>query len=226
MAEYYVESPQWLNKIPKAVADIGVLLEPMSVVEKGIDHAFLLQRRLEWKPKTGLVLGGGPVGLLAAAVMRARGLDTHVVGREPETRSRAQLVMKMGAKYHSVANKTIFDVKKEIPPIDLADRGDGRRERGVRRDADPRPQRRAVSAQPDRRNEDRRTANRENQSAARARQPGRIRQRQRQPPAFRDGREGLHGHRKEVARRTETAHHDEAAVGSVRQMVRAGEQRD
>ena len=59
----------------------------MSVVEKGIDHAFLIQRRLEWKPRTGLVLGAGPIGLLAAAVMRARGLDTHVVGREPETRS-------------------------------------------------------------------------------------------------------------------------------------------
>src|SRR5207253_8930430 len=57
MAEYYVESPQWLNKIPKAVQDIGVLLEPMSVVEKGIDEAYRLQKRLPWKPKTGLVPG-------------------------------------------------------------------------------------------------------------------------------------------------------------------------
>jgi threonine dehydrogenase-like Zn-dependent dehydrogenase len=120
MAEYYVESPQWLNKIPKNVAEIGVLLEPMSVVEKGIDHAFLLQQRLDWKPKTALVLGGGPIGLLAAAVLRARGLETHVVGREPETDNRAQLAKKMGAKYHSVANKTLFDVKKEMPPIDIA----------------------------------------------------------------------------------------------------------
>ncbi|HKY20283.1 MAG TPA: glucose 1-dehydrogenase [Vicinamibacterales bacterium] len=120
MAEYYVESPQWLNKIPKAVQDIGVLLEPMSVVEKGIDHAFLLQRRLDWKPKIGLVLGAGPVGLLAAAVMRTRGLDTHVVGRELDSDSRAHLVKKMGAIYHSVASRTLFDVKKDMPPIDIA----------------------------------------------------------------------------------------------------------
>jgi glucose 1-dehydrogenase len=120
MAEYYTESPQWLNKIPKNVAEIGVLLEPMSVVEKGIDHAFLLQQRLDWKPKTALVLGGGPIGLLAAAVLRARGLETHVVGREPETDNRAQLAKKMGAKYHSVANQTLFDVKKDMPPIDIA----------------------------------------------------------------------------------------------------------
>jgi glucose 1-dehydrogenase len=120
MAQYYVESPQWLNKIPKGVQEIGVLLEPMSVVEKGIDHAYLLQRRLDWKPKTGLVLGAGPVGLLAAAVMRVRGLETHVVGREPASDERAKLVKKMGAIYHSVADKTLFDVKKEMPPVDIA----------------------------------------------------------------------------------------------------------
>ena len=120
MAEYYVESPQWLNKIPKNMAEIAVLLEPMSVVEKGIDHAFLLQQRLDWKPKTALVVGAGPIGLLGAAVLRARGLETHVIGREPEIDKRAQLAKKMGARYHSVADKTLFDVKKEMAPIDVA----------------------------------------------------------------------------------------------------------
>ena len=120
MAEYYVESPQWLNKIPKNMAEIAVLLEPISVVEKGIDHAFLLQERLDWKPKTALVLGAGTIGLLAAAVFRARGLETHVIGREPENDNRAQLTKKMGANYHSVADKTLFDVKKEMAPIDVA----------------------------------------------------------------------------------------------------------
>jgi glucose 1-dehydrogenase len=120
MAEYYVESPRWLHKIPAKLAHIGVLLEPMSVVEKGIDHAYLLQRRFAWKPKTGLVLGAGTIGLLAAAVMRTRGLDTHVVARGPDTDRGAQVAKKMGARYHSVADTTLFDMKKEMPPIDLA----------------------------------------------------------------------------------------------------------
>src|SRR5688500_8686200 len=120
MAEYYVESPQWLNKIPQNMAEIAVLLEPMSVVEKGIDQAFLLQQRLDWKPKTAFVLGGGPIGLLAAAVLRARGLETHVVSREPETDYRAQLAKKMGVTYHSVANRTLHDVTTEMPPVDIA----------------------------------------------------------------------------------------------------------
>ncbi len=119
MAEYYVESPQYLHKIPKAVRDFAVLLEPMSVVEKGIDHAFLIQRRLIWKPKLGVVLGGGPVGLLAAAVLRVRGLRTVVVGREPETDLRAQIAKKLGAEYVCVANQSLLDLPKLIGPPDL-----------------------------------------------------------------------------------------------------------
>jgi threonine dehydrogenase-like Zn-dependent dehydrogenase len=114
MAQYYVESPTFLNKIPKEIRDFAVLLEPMSVVEKGIDHTFLLQHRLKgWKPKFGMVLGAGPIGLLAAAVLRVRGLRTVVVGREEPTDFRAQIVKSLGAEYLCVANKTLPDVPKE-----------------------------------------------------------------------------------------------------------------
>jgi threonine dehydrogenase-like Zn-dependent dehydrogenase len=120
MAEYYVESPHWLTKVPKIAAEIGVLLEPTSVAEKGIEQAFRLQERLKWRPKTGLVLGSGPIGLLAAAVLRLRGLDTYIVGREPDTDSRARIATQMGAAYVRVENQTLFDVQKQLPPIDLA----------------------------------------------------------------------------------------------------------
>jgi threonine dehydrogenase-like Zn-dependent dehydrogenase len=119
MAEYYTEQPLYLNKIPKAVRDIAVLLEPMSVVEKGIDHAYLLQKRLIWKPKLAVVLGGGPVGLLAAAVCRARGLRTVVVGREPKSDLRAQIALQLEAEYVSVENVPLVDLPKTIGPPDL-----------------------------------------------------------------------------------------------------------
>ena len=120
MAQYYVESPTFLNKIPKDVRDFAVLLEPMSVVEKGIDHTYLLQRRLKgWKPKLGMVLGGGPVGLLAAAILRARGLRTVVVGREDGTDLRAQIAKQLGAEYLCVANKALPDVPKETGYPDI-----------------------------------------------------------------------------------------------------------
>jgi threonine dehydrogenase-like Zn-dependent dehydrogenase len=114
MAQYYVESPQFLNKIPKDARDIAVLLEPMSVVEKGIDHTYLMQLRLKvWKPALAMVLGAGPVGLLAASVLRARGLRTVVVGREDATDLRAQIAQQMGAEYFSVANRPLVDVPKQ-----------------------------------------------------------------------------------------------------------------
>jgi len=120
MAEYYVESPRYLHRIPRGVRDLAVLLEPMSVVEKGIDHAFLLQRRMRgWRPRLGLALGAGPIGLLAAAVMRLRGLHTVVVGREDGDDLRAQIARQLGAEFFSVANRTMADLVKEIGEPDL-----------------------------------------------------------------------------------------------------------
>ena len=120
MAQYYVEQPRFLNRIPKAIREFAVLLEPMSVVQKGIDHAYLLQRRLTaWNPKFAMVLGAGPIGLLAAAVFRVRGLRTAVIGREPATDARAGIVTSLGAEYVCVANKTLLDVPKETGAPDL-----------------------------------------------------------------------------------------------------------
>jgi len=114
MAQYYAESPAFLNKIPKEIRDFAVLLEPMSVVQKGIDHTFLLQQRLKgWKPKFAMVLGAGPIGLLAAAVLRVRGMRTTVVGREDPTDYRVQIVKAIGAEYVCVANKRLPEVPKE-----------------------------------------------------------------------------------------------------------------
>jgi threonine dehydrogenase-like Zn-dependent dehydrogenase len=120
MAEFYTEQARWLNKIPKQIRDFAVLLEPMSVVEKGIDHTYLLQQRLKgWKPKFGMVLGAGPIGLLAAAVLRTRGLRTVVTGREDPTDFRASIAKQMGAEYLCVANKSLTDVPKETGYPDI-----------------------------------------------------------------------------------------------------------
>ena len=120
MAQYYVEQPLFLNKIPKEIRDFAVLLEPMSVVQKGIDHAYLMRQSLKgWKPKFAMVLGAGPIGLLAAAVLRVRGLRTVVIGRDDGTTPKALLAKQLGAEYISVANKTLPDVAKETGYPDI-----------------------------------------------------------------------------------------------------------
>ena len=63
MTEQYVEDPEYLIKIPPALKAAGVLLEPCSVVEKGIAQAYDIQRRLlVWRPRRAAVLGAGTSG--------------------------------------------------------------------------------------------------------------------------------------------------------------------
>ena len=47
LTEQYVEDAQYLVKVPRGVREVGVLLEPLTVVEKGISQAFEIQRRLK-----------------------------------------------------------------------------------------------------------------------------------------------------------------------------------
>jgi len=119
MSQYYVEDPQYMIKIPPSVHKIGVLLEPLSIVEKGIDQAFRIQQRMLWKPKTVLILGAGPVGLLAAAVLGVRGLRMLVAGRDPEGDVRGQLAKQLNAEYISVEKTPLNELTKQMGPLDF-----------------------------------------------------------------------------------------------------------
>ena len=83
MAEYYVENADFLVRIPPAIAEIAVLLEPLSIIEKGLKQASDIQERLKiWHPKTAAVLGTGNVGLLTVMALRMRGYEVHGFGRD------------------------------------------------------------------------------------------------------------------------------------------------
>ncbi len=78
MAERFVEAPAYLVRLARPLRPVAMLLEPLTVVEKGVGQAFRLQRRLRWRPRQALVLGAGPIGLLGAAVTRSLDLATTV----------------------------------------------------------------------------------------------------------------------------------------------------
>src|SRR5437773_2280912 len=87
LTEYYVDDVEFIVKVPASLKEIGVLLEPTSVAEKGIEQAYEIQRRLKvWRPQRAAVLGAGPLGLIAALALRLRGLEVTVMARtEPPT---------------------------------------------------------------------------------------------------------------------------------------------
>jgi len=79
-AERYAERPEYLFAVPEKIAAVAVLLEPLTISEKGWRHTIAAQRRMTfWEPKRALVTGAGPVGILAAVLLRLRGLDVTVV---------------------------------------------------------------------------------------------------------------------------------------------------
>src|SRR5262249_32146921 len=76
LTEYYVEDAEYVVKVPQGLREVGVLLEPTTVVEKGITQAYEIQRRLRvWRPRRAAVLGSGTIGLLATLMLRLRGLE-------------------------------------------------------------------------------------------------------------------------------------------------------
>src|ERR671931_2340033 len=79
LTEYYVESSDFVFPLPQTLREVGVLLEPMTVAEKGINHAYEIQRRLKvWQPRKAMILGSGTLGLLMALAARLRGLELTV----------------------------------------------------------------------------------------------------------------------------------------------------
>ena len=73
LTEYYVDDAEFVVKIPQGLKQVGVLLEPTTVVEKGIFQAYEIQRRLKvWHPRKAAVMGAGPRSESIAARSTAR----------------------------------------------------------------------------------------------------------------------------------------------------------
>ena len=88
-------------RVDPKLGDLGVLVEPTSVVAKAWEHAERIGARAWFDPKVALITGAGPIGLLAALLARQRGLETHVVDIV-DSGPKPKLVTDLGAHYHSV----------------------------------------------------------------------------------------------------------------------------
>jgi threonine dehydrogenase-like Zn-dependent dehydrogenase len=126
LTEYYVEDEEFVVKVPSALREVGVLLEPMTVAQKGITQAYEIQRRLKvWRPRTAAVMGSGTLGLLASLVLRLRGLQVTTFGRTMRPYLNAELLDRIGARYVSTAERSIKEVAGESQGFDLIFEGTG-----------------------------------------------------------------------------------------------------
>ena len=127
MTETVVEDPRYLIPVPKALEHIGILVEPLSVVEKGLRQANLIQRRINaWNPKQAVVFGTGPIGLLGALMLLVRDIDVTVVGRRSQPLLAAEIVEAAGGRYLAVSDDDLGKVGDDLPSIDLILEASGR----------------------------------------------------------------------------------------------------
>ncbi|MEZ4656165.1 MAG: glucose 1-dehydrogenase [Caldilineaceae bacterium] len=107
-AQFVVDREQYVVKVPANIAHLGVLTEPTSVIEKAIDEAVRIQlARLPdlktpdeaLRGKTALIAGLGPIGLLAAFVLRLRGARVLGLDIVDAASARPQLLQKIGGEY-------------------------------------------------------------------------------------------------------------------------------
>jgi threonine dehydrogenase-like Zn-dependent dehydrogenase len=130
MTEYVVEDEKYLVPVPRALRDVGVLVEPLTIAEKALIQLWDVQERLPWgcphKPgkrhghcRTAVVLGAGPVGLLGAMALRANDFETIVYSREPAPNEKSELVQAIGAEYASAADETPEQLAARVGAIDL-----------------------------------------------------------------------------------------------------------
>ncbi len=102
MAERWRIEPDYAVRVDKRLGVLGVRLEPTTVVAKAWEQIRAIGQRTFWEPHTVLVVGAGPIGLLAALIGVQRGGEVHVLDRVT-TGPKPALVEALGAVYHTGA---------------------------------------------------------------------------------------------------------------------------
>ncbi len=130
MTEWVVDDERYVNVVPRALRDVGVLVEPLTIAEKALAEVALIQQRLPWACPViagkgagnchrALVVGAGPVGLLGAMVLVAGGFETSVYSLGTPESPRARLVRDIGATFVSAETTAVADLPREVGAIDV-----------------------------------------------------------------------------------------------------------
>src|ERR1700683_2316515 len=120
LTERIVDDARYMNPVPRAIRDVAVLVEPLTIAEKGLIQTLEIQQRLPWGgTHNAVVLGAGPVGLLGAMALRHAGFAVTVYSRDREPNAAAEIVKAIGAKYTSSQDRSIEQMAAETGNIDV-----------------------------------------------------------------------------------------------------------
>ncbi len=123
-SERWRVEPEFAVRIPPALGELGVLVEPASVLAKAWEQVDRIAARSFFVRGSVLITGGGPIGLLACLMGVQRGFQACVVDIAAEGPKR-DLVEALGARYHcgdAAELDSEFDVVIECTGIGAVDR--------------------------------------------------------------------------------------------------------
>ncbi|MFJ6676654.1 glucose 1-dehydrogenase [Actinosynnema sp. NPDC091369] len=98
-AERWCVEADYAVALDQGLTDVGVLMEPTSVVAKAWEQVRRVGERAWYEPERALVTGAGPIGLLAAMIGVQQGLDVHVLD-VVEDGPKPELTRRLSATYH------------------------------------------------------------------------------------------------------------------------------
>jgi threonine dehydrogenase-like Zn-dependent dehydrogenase len=126
--EFAVDSEQYIVRVPAELEAVGVSMEPLSIVEKAIDEALRVQvvrcpeaaTTPDWLfGRRCLVAGLGPVGLLAAMVLRLRGGEVYGLDVVDAASARPAWLSGIGGHYVDGREVPADQVAKKVGSMDL-----------------------------------------------------------------------------------------------------------
>jgi threonine dehydrogenase-like Zn-dependent dehydrogenase len=130
MTEYVVDDEKYMNRVPRTLRDVAILVEPLTIAEKALTQIWQVQERLPWNCPhveskgrghchTAVVLGAGPVGLLGAMALAAADFDVYVYSRETPPNPKSQIVDAIGGHYVSAQTDSIEQLATRVGNIDV-----------------------------------------------------------------------------------------------------------
>ena len=108
-SERWTVEADYAVKLDPGLNEVGVLMEPTTILAKAWDHVDRIGSRAYFAPERALVTGAGTIGLLAALLGSHRGLDVHVLDVVDEG-PKPELVRALGATYHTSDVATIEQI--------------------------------------------------------------------------------------------------------------------
>lgn len=121
MAEYFTSPEEFLVEIPREQAPLGFLIEPISITEKALEHAYASRSAFEWTPESAMVLGNGSLGLLTLAMLEhVHPYErTYCLGRRDRPDPTIDVIEALGSTYVDSRETPVNEIPEVHEGMDL-----------------------------------------------------------------------------------------------------------